>query len=432
MAKFEEVASGSCPVLHAPRKDGAVLIATRVPLGDVRLQKWGWILAVSNLNNPTEDDIETLTDNSGKRYPKVYYFNEVQNYAERWGCSEWQEGYQDDGNGAFLSKSNGVAGSELVRVDAFQQALGQLQTHQQERLGDFQNQVLTQVAIIRDEVRTNGAKLTEELEGITSNSNSKLLEQLRPPFEDTRRQMSLVNDEITRFRQVQEAVLDGVALQSTKKDVEAVENSVQGSLSQVLTDVSTQIKDVQDSLGKIWDAVNPTLDLDTDSTKTENTDIASSAANAARKATSRIERMAANLTGLSSSYYKNVNEQSKRSFDLARMVSFIGGMILAVSLIAVFITLFFHFGELTLILNGIGTFIAAIVEAIAGLNLLYDKATKQFSRSQVYLDRIQRSSMAYAIAENMQDEAHKQQIIEKIALDLVGGSVQMHEKEKAH
>lgn len=72
--------------------------------------------------------------------------------------------------------------------------------------------------------------------------------------------------------------------------------------------------------------------------------------------------MAANLTGLSSSYYKNANDQSKRSFELARIISLIGGLILLVSLIAVFAAAFLHFGEYTLVINGIGVLISAIIE----------------------------------------------------------------------
>ncbi len=50
MAKFEEIASGSYPVLHALRKDGAAVIATRVPLGDVRLKNWdGFLRSVTRM-----------------------------------------------------------------------------------------------------------------------------------------------------------------------------------------------------------------------------------------------------------------------------------------------------------------------------------------------------------------------------------------------
>ncbi len=139
--------------------------------------------------------------------------------------------------------------------------------------------------------------------------------------------------------------------------------------------------------------------------------------------------MAANLTGLSNSYYKNANDQSKRSFELARIISFIGGLILLVSLIAVFAAAFLHFGEYTLIINGIGVLISAIIEGIAGLNLVYDKATKQFTRSQLFLDRIQRASMAFAMAENMPDETRKQETFEKITSELIRVGEQMKAKE---
>jgi len=143
MAKFEEAAKDSCPVLHTRRSDGVVIIATRVPLGDIRLQKWGWILALSNKNELTEDDILTLTDNAGKRYPKVYRLEEVQNYAEPWGCIDWEEGYEDDVIIPFLSKSQVLPNEEreIERTRAFQQALSELQIHQQEQLETFQQEL---------------------------------------------------------------------------------------------------------------------------------------------------------------------------------------------------------------------------------------------------------------------------------------------------
>lgn len=463
MAKFEDIALGSYPVVHAPRKDGAVLIATRVPLGDVRLQGWGWILALSNQSDPTQNDIDTLTDRSGKRYPKVYYLQDVLNYAERWDCSDWEEGYQDDGNIPFLSKSNGVPGSELVRGSTLQQTLTELQASQEEQLEAFQNQLLTQLEAISTEVGVNNTKIGEELGNITFNSHNRLLEQFRIAFEGTSKQLDTLSTETTSTRQALEMALNQIVLQSQKMhedtngDIEALRNDVReqslleqdtirtgfDQTRQDSVNSSETVKEglqigfdtltihlaaLQENVGKIWDAVNPIIDIDADVTKTDNNDIAFTAANAAKKATSRIERMAANLTALSSSYYKNANEQSKRSFELARTISLIGGLILVVSIIAVFVSLFLQLGEATLILNGIGALIAAVVEGIAGLNLVYDKATKQFTRSQLFLDRIQRSSMAYAIAENMPEEAAKQQTIGKIALDLLRTDDQMKEK----
>jgi hypothetical protein len=461
MAKFEEVAFGSYPVLRAPRKDGAVLIATRVPLGDVRLQNWGWVLALSNQSNPAQDDIDTLTDRSGKRYPKVYYLQEVQNYAELWACSEWELGYHHDDNATWIAKSNGVAGSELVRENVFQEALGELEIRQTAQLETFQNQLLMQVSAIDSQVGESHTKISEALAEITINSHNRLLDQFRVFFEDTRRQVSSLGDELTKSIPAQESALHEVVLQTqkmredtlrgiegvsegVKEQGQAVQNTITAEIGQAHQDnrklletmqtgldvLTVQMKSVQESVGKIWDVVNPTIDLDADAMKADATDVASTAASAAKKATSRIERMAANLTGLSSSYYKNANEQSKRSFELARIISFIGGIILLVSLISVFGALYFHLSTDTLIFNGIGAIVAAIVEGIAGLNLIYDKATKQFTRSQIFLDRIQRSSMAFAMAENMPDEARRQETFEKITLELISIKEGLEAKEQ--
>lgn len=464
MAKFEEVAFGSCPALHAPRKDGAVLIATRVPLGDVRLQSWGWILTLSNQSNPAQDDIDTLSDRSGKRYPKVYYLQEVQNYAEQWACSEWELGYHQDDGTSWLAKSSGISGGSLMHEDVFQQALTELQARQEEQLVNFQNQLFTQVAVISTEVGTKNTKLCEELSDLTFNSHNRLLEQFRNALEDTSKQLSALRSETTGTQQMQETALNGIAqltqkmqedthrgIDALRKDIGEqfrlvqditrtedaqthqdsvkLSETVKESLQLGFDALSAHLIVLEENVGKIWDAVNPIIDIDADTTKTDINDVASTAANAAKKATSRIERMAANLSALSSSYYKNANEQSKRSFELARTISLIGGFILLVSIIGVFVSLFLQLGGATLIFNGVGALIAAIVEGIAGLNLVYDKATKQFTRSQVFLDRIQRSSMAYAIAENMPEEVAKQQTIEKIALDLIRVGEQMKEND---
>lgn len=469
MPTFDDLALHSdCPVIHSQRKDGATLIATRIPLDDASLGRWGWVLTLRQEDGSTDhNDIQTLRDNSGRQYPKTYLFKDMKNYNETWSCTDWEEGYHTNGNASWLAKSNGVPGDKLVQENVFQQALTELQARQEEQLGAFQNQLLTQVATISAEVGANHTKLRDALGDITFNSHNRLLEQFRFAFEDTSKQLSTLDTETTSARQAQETALNEITLQTqkmhedTKRDIEElregikdrallVQDTIRTGFDQTHQDnvnssetvkegqqlgfnaLTAHITVMQESIGKIWDAVNPVIDADTDATKSDNNDVASTAANAARKATSRIERMAANLTGLSNSYYKNVSDQSKRSFELARTISLIGGIILLVSLIAVFASLFLHLGEATLIFNGIGALIAAIVEGIAGLNLVYDKATKQFTRSQIYLDRIQRSSMAYAIAENIPDEAAKQQTVEKIALDLIKVGDQIKENEQAN
>jgi hypothetical protein len=225
--------------------------------------------------------------------------------------------------------------------------------------------------------------------------------------------------------QVQDTIR--TSAEQTHQDSVKTSEIVKENLQLGLDAIAANLTILHENIWKIWDAVNPVIDIDNDITKPDSNDVSSNAANAAKKATTRIERMAANLTSLSSSYYKNANEQSKRSFELARIISLIGGVILLFTIIGVFVSIFLQLGVTALIFNGVGAVIAAIVEGIAGLNLVYDKATQQFTRSQVFLDRIQRSSIAYAMAENIPDETARQKALEQISLDLIKTGDQMKE-----
>ncbi|GCE50456.1 hypothetical protein EI42_05851 [Thermosporothrix hazakensis] len=121
MTDFQEIALDvNIPVLHSVRKDGANVIATRVPLDDVRLQKWGWILSLSHGNEYQEqNDIDTLIDRSGKRYPKVYYLADILNYIEKWECRDWEIGYQksdDNKKPLLLNTSSGKEERDLQQI----------------------------------------------------------------------------------------------------------------------------------------------------------------------------------------------------------------------------------------------------------------------------------------------------------------------------
>ncbi|MBA2682446.1 MAG: hypothetical protein H0U76_29150 [Ktedonobacteraceae bacterium] len=66
----------------------------------------------------------------------------------------------------------------------------------------------------------------------------------------------------------------------------------------------------------------------------------------------------------------------------------------------------------------IGSFISLIIELMAGLNFLYDRATKQFARFHLYLDRIIRASIAHVMAEDLEDK-DKLEAIQKIVDNLL-------------
>ena len=94
----------TAPVIHTTRPDGALLTAIRVPTNDVRLDRWGWTLYSSQKDSSdVSSAIETLTDHTGQRYPKIYTLSEVKAYATKWGAADrwgnkeidWKPGYWD-------------------------------------------------------------------------------------------------------------------------------------------------------------------------------------------------------------------------------------------------------------------------------------------------------------------------------------------------
>jgi hypothetical protein len=95
MPTFEELSQHtSYPVLHTQRNDGVITVATRVPLADVRLQQWGWILSQAyTVEQPSQNGFDGLIDGTGKRYSKIHTLSDMKHYVETWGCREWKAGY---------------------------------------------------------------------------------------------------------------------------------------------------------------------------------------------------------------------------------------------------------------------------------------------------------------------------------------------------
>ena len=81
-------------VIQAEREDHVVVTATRVPIGDIRLEEWGWILSLSHKNNHAQDGLEELFDREGKHFPKLYSLKELKDYADQWECYEWEDAYK--------------------------------------------------------------------------------------------------------------------------------------------------------------------------------------------------------------------------------------------------------------------------------------------------------------------------------------------------
>src|SRR6266496_5831918 len=125
MPTFDELSSQSAyPITHSQRKDGAILTAIKVPIDDVRLERWGWILTLSHKDGSyNQDDIATLQDNNGQRYPKIYTPIEIYNYTEKWGCNFWEVGYNSNGNKIHSTRITTPLNADMLQKEMLQETL---------------------------------------------------------------------------------------------------------------------------------------------------------------------------------------------------------------------------------------------------------------------------------------------------------------------
>lgn len=68
---------------------------------------------------------------------------------------------------------------------------------------------------------------------------------------------------------------------------------------------------------------------------------------------------------------------------------------------------------------------SCIVETVAGLSFLYNKASDQFARFHLYLDRNTRASIAHTMCGGIKDEAKKQEMIISIIQDIMKSSQEL-------
>lgn len=134
MPTFEELSQHtSYPVLHTQRNDGIIIVATRIPLTDVRLQQWGWILSQAyKVEQPSQNGSEDLTDSGGKRYSKIYNFADMQHYIEQWGCKEWEVGYFALGR-TTNSRVTMRLEDKIVQEDTFKETIENLKKIQEKQ-----------------------------------------------------------------------------------------------------------------------------------------------------------------------------------------------------------------------------------------------------------------------------------------------------------
>lgn len=107
------------------------------------------------------------------------------------------------------------------------------------------------------------------------------------------------------------------------------------------------------------------------------------------------QKIIANQVGLGSGFYAQVGAQSHESFRLSLWLAIAGGCIFFITAAAATFISLLH-GNAALI-TITGSIAAGVVEVFAAMNRLYNQASQQFANFQVYLDRINRSSICYAM-----------------------------------
>jgi hypothetical protein len=172
-------------------------------------------------------------------------------------------------------------------------------------------------------------------------------------------------------------------------------------------EVTSKLDDINEKLSKI---------IAEGSKASNGDDVEAIAMDIEKKTTSHIEKIAMNQIRLGNVYYKNVNTQSKQSFDLARLLVIIGAVLFVLSVIAFLIP--FSKGNTTVV-GSFGIIISGLVEAIGGFSFLYNKASVQFAHFHLFLDRINRASIAHAMCDSIKEDDRRQEQVIAIVQSLL-------------
>ncbi len=180
--------------------------------------------------------------------------------------------------------------------------------------------------------------------------------------------------------------------------------------------LTTTVKEIMTKLDDIKTQIEKSIAEDENSKTGNSDDVEAIASDIEKKTTSHIEKIAINQIRLGNGFYKNVNTQSKQSFDLARFLVLIGAGIFVVSIIAFIIP--FSTGNTTVV-GSVGIIKSCIIETIGGLSFLYNKASVQLAHFHLFLDRINRASIAHAMCDNIKDENRKQEQLILVVQELL-------------
>jgi hypothetical protein len=132
-----------------------------------------------------------------------------------------------------------------------------------------------------------------------------------------------------------------------------------------------------------------------------------------RTTPSHTQKIIAQQINLSNAYYKMVGSQSQQSFTLAFRIAVMGAILFALCLVVIALP-FSNTG-----MAYIGIIASAIIQVVAGLSYLYNKASAQLGRFQIYLDRINRAAISHAMCDELEDPVQKQGMVLNIVQELL-------------
>lgn len=441
MPTFEELAlHTNCPVIRSKRSDDAVLIATRVPLDDIRLERWGWVLTIIPRDGRSDqNDIETLRDNAGRQFPKVYVQSDMQNYIERWTCTEWEEGYQQNGHYS-LNGNHASSAPQVLEEDVLKPLLSQLQESQAREITALKEEIRVQLEAARREVADSNAAFHEALQDQTMEAYNRGLDRARQSVETVSRDAL---NQAAKYTEVVEEV-SGKSAQALTEEIknqsalserhtlEAIEAQFRMSRTDTaehlqreheeiktgLASFTAELKELQEQIKLALAELDPILDEETDQTQQNATDN-TNATKIARKVTTQIERITLGHQKMSMSYYNSANQQSQQAFKYAWFLGFTAIGLFCFFVIASVFMAFLQLYGYAVLLGSIGGVATAIVTVMGLISSAYAKTTKQFALAQKLLDRSYRPTIANAICIGYSDEDRKQGAFDKIVDNLL-------------
>lgn len=452
MSTFDELAlQGDYPVVHSKRSDQAALIATRVPLTDPILGRWGWVLTLNHKNGRTDsDDIATLRDNTGRQYPKVYLLADMQNYIETWGCTEWEEGYHQNGHQPVPPRNISASDADVVREDMLKQLISDLQERQEQEVTVLKDEIKEQLEAMHKEIVSGNAQSHQQLHDQTVDVYNRLLERFNLNTvaldqqviaesttvtkvveeqslltrEATGKQVGTLTQEIKNHVSLtQKNTLDAVEAQSNMSRADTVK-LLEREHEEIRTGLAgfvAELKALEEQIKFALQELDPDIEEDLD--KTQIADPASTATKMARKATTQIERITLSHQKMSTKYFDSANDQSKQGFKLAWTLIFTAvGLLVFTIAAAVFMAILQLYG-FTIIIGSIGTLGTTIITVMGAISSFHAKTTEQFAYAQRLLDRRYGSTIANAMIIGYPDDDHKKVALDKIVDSLLKDEV---------